>query len=235
MAQLYRLARKALSWAFLAVFAALIGDFAIDVAREHGLFDSPTQRVEAIMNFLQRQPWFWPSVSGLAGLVIGMWIDSVVRQMDTSAGASETHETEMPDYAHGLALVQVQPSLDGKNVTNTLELRIVIRNATGFPLKYEGERYEIVFGEIVLKCSITSAVMPKDGVLTFFPNRGLSRKQYSSLPTRTTGTLEYQIKYGHPERGFSRRAYKLIQIDLFKKKGRANINWIIRNESDDPI
>jgi hypothetical protein len=166
----------------------------------------------------------------------GTWIDSFVRGTGVvGTGTSETHDSTTADYAHGLALVMVQPALDHKNAGNTFELRTVIRNAAGLPLKYEIEKYEVVFGEVVIKCAIGPAVMVKDGILTLIPNHGLSRKQYLDLPARATGTLEYQIKYGHPDRALSRRAYKLIQIDLFKKKNGVNINWIIRNESEEAI
>jgi hypothetical protein len=239
MVSLYRVTRNIVSWVVLAVIAAIVGEFAIDLAREHGVFDSPTQRVEAVMNFLKSQPWFWPCVTGLAGCVAGMWIDSFVRGREAaSTGTSDTHASTTADYAgyaYGLALMAIQPALDPNNAGNTFELRTVIRNAAALPLRYEIEKYEVTFEAVVTKCAIGPAVMPKDGILTLIPNRGLSRKQYADLPQRTTGTLEYQIKYGHPDRALSRRAYKLIQIDLFKKKDTVHINWLIRNESDEAV
>jgi hypothetical protein len=236
MVRLYLLARNTLSWLVLAVLAAVIGEFAIGLAREHGLYGSPTKRVEAVLSFLQNQLWFWPIVAALAGLVVGMWIDSFVRRRGSAdAGTSETHDTTAADYAYGLVLVVIQPSLDDKNPGNTFELRLVMRNSVGLPLKFEVEKYEIIYGDIILKCAVNGAVIPKDGVLTLFPGRGLTRSQYAGLPPRSAGTLEYQIKYGHPDKDFSRRSYKLLQIDLFKKKGRADINWMIRNESEELV
>jgi hypothetical protein len=88
MFRLYRVFRDILTWLFGGVLIALVGEFAISLAREHGFFEHPTERVEAIMGFLsavQDQFWFRPAITSLAGLVIGMWLDSFVRRRIASA------------------------------------------------------------------------------------------------------------------------------------------------------
>lgn len=83
MLKLYGIFRDALSWIFLAIIAALVGEFAIDLAKEHGYFEHPTEQVEAVLSLLatiRDQWWFWPAVGTLAGLVVGMWVDSLVRR-----------------------------------------------------------------------------------------------------------------------------------------------------------
>jgi hypothetical protein len=244
MLQAYRVFRKFISWLLGGLVLALAGEFAIDIAREHGFYDNPTERVAKIASLVETiksEIWFWPAIFSLGGLVVGVWLDAMIRRpaVHATPGAqietASAEEAQPADYAHGLALVQVQPSLDNKNAINTLEIRIVLRNASGLPLRYEVEKYEVIVEANVAKTDITTAVMPRDGVLTLFPRCGFSKKQYSEFKNRTTGTLEYQIKYGDPEKILTRRSYKLIHIDFFKKKGGLNINWIIANESDEEI
>jgi hypothetical protein len=83
MLRLYRIFRDVLTWAVLAIIAALLGEFAIEFGREHKWFERPTERLEAVLGFLgiiQSYPWFWPIFGGLVGLVGGMWLDAVIRR-----------------------------------------------------------------------------------------------------------------------------------------------------------
>jgi hypothetical protein len=80
MLKVYRLFRDAVSWIFLAIVAALVGEFAIDLAKEHGYFEHPTETLEAVMSLLvqvRALSFFWPALTGVGGLVLGMWLDSL--------------------------------------------------------------------------------------------------------------------------------------------------------------
>jgi hypothetical protein len=94
----YRIIRGILTWLLGGVLLALIAEFAVSLVREHGVFDHPTARVEAIMSLLasiRDQVWFWPAVTLLVGLVAGMWIDSLVRRRNPRA-VPETHALPVP-------------------------------------------------------------------------------------------------------------------------------------------
>jgi hypothetical protein len=81
MLRIYRIFRDVLTWLLGGIILAIVGEFAIDLAREHGLFDRPTERVEAVISLLRTirsQFWFSPAAAWLAGLVFGMWMDAAV-------------------------------------------------------------------------------------------------------------------------------------------------------------
>jgi hypothetical protein len=238
MPRIYQPLRTVLTWFVGVVLAALIGEFAIDLAREHGLFDHPTAQVEVAMSLLvtaREQFWFWPALTGLAGLVIGMWLNLFVRQKESgSAATAERNQGQSIDYAHGLALQQIQPSLDLGNAVDTLEIRLVLKNAADGPLKFTIEHFDVEMFGNVTRVAGTTAVIPKDGNLTIFPNKGFSKTQYIGFKSRGVGRIEYSILYGHPDKAPSRRAYKLLHLDLFKKRQGFSLNWIVQNETDEP-
>jgi hypothetical protein len=178
--------------------------------------------------------WFWfifGLVSGIAASFWTAWFFLPAR----SGRAEEVGNGALTiDYAHALALEGLQASLDTGNSTNTYEVRLVLRNTAAGPMKYRIEKYECVIDNIIVKAThLAGNVIPKDGKMAFFPNTGYNKSQYTSLKDRSTGTLEYTIAYGHPDKPPSRRAYKLLRLDLFKKK--KALNWTILNESDEAI
>jgi hypothetical protein len=80
MSRAYKLFRTVFSWTVLAVFAALIGEFAIEVAREHGVYEHPTARLKAVMDLLasvRGSPWLLGSLAFAVGMVVGMWLDTL--------------------------------------------------------------------------------------------------------------------------------------------------------------
>ena len=237
----YKTIRNILSWLIGGILIALIGEFAIDLAREQGFYEHPTDHVVAIMGVLatiKNQFWFWPIVALLAGLVIGMWLDLFFRGR---AGRGDTSRTPVsplgggPDYPYGLALQEVRLSLDLNNLDNTLETRLIIRNASNGPIEYSIEQLDTVVESIIVRAKPSGAILPRDALLTIFAGVGYTLKQYSSFQNRTSGTIEYSMTYGPPGAKPIRRAYKLLSIDIFKKEGEVSWNWIIQNESDEEI
>jgi hypothetical protein len=80
MLKVYKLFRDIISWLFLVIVTALVGEFAIDLAKEHGYFEHPTKTFEAVMSLLvqiKALEFFWPTLTGVGGLVLGMWLDSL--------------------------------------------------------------------------------------------------------------------------------------------------------------
>lgn len=120
MSRLFRLFRIGLTWAVLATLAALLGEFAIELAREHGAFEHPTQRVEATLRLLdtvQGYPWFWPTLFGAGGLVAGMWLDSLVRRRSTESRATVIPADDSVSFGIRTSYVETSArSLVGKSI-----------------------------------------------------------------------------------------------------------------------
>jgi hypothetical protein len=124
--------------------------------------------------------------------------------------------------------------LDLRNPGNTLELRLIIRNASGLPIKFVIEKYDVIIEGQIVKCNLNGAVIARDGIMTISPGHGFTKTQYSSFKSRFRGTIEYILVYGDPDGHLSRRSYKLVSIDFFKKGAALNNNWVIVNESEEP-
>jgi len=141
------------------------------------------------------------------------------------------------DYAHGLVLSEVQPSVDLGNLGNSLELRLQLSNLVGSPLKFFVERYvSTIGGKQVVAKSANPTIIHKESRMTFFPNSGFSKSDYSAFKERETGTLAFSIVYGPPEGAYTRRMEKTLRIDAFKRddQNTFSINWIVQTETDGP-
>jgi hypothetical protein len=104
MPRIYKIFRDLLTWLFGGVLIALIGEFAIELAREHGFFEQPTAKVEAALSLLsmvQTYSWFWPSLSALGGLVMGMWLDNLARGRIARGGTFLAAATTPPGPDQG--------------------------------------------------------------------------------------------------------------------------------------
>jgi hypothetical protein len=78
MRKIYEVFRTVLTTVVAGIVIAVLGEFAIEIAREYGFYTRPTERVGDFLNLIRNLPWFWPSIAGLGGFVSGMWIDTFV-------------------------------------------------------------------------------------------------------------------------------------------------------------
>ncbi|SRR6266699_957471 len=144
------------------------------------------------------------------------------------------------DYSYGLAFNGLQPSLDKNNSVNRFEIRLLLENKVDGPLKFHLEKMVTSISGFSVITQDKQAILPKGGKMTFYPSGGLSAKQYLSLNSRPTGTLEAVIVYGHPDQGFSRRSILDLHLDIFrknvgKKNEDASMNWIITKQIEEQI
>jgi hypothetical protein len=100
MLRIYRIVKDYILPAILAiVILSIVGEFAIDLAREHGLFENPSDRVGAVLKFItsvRDLAFFWPILLFLVGLTLGMWIDSLVlRHFRGRRSAQQTSALEI--------------------------------------------------------------------------------------------------------------------------------------------
>lgn len=142
------------------------------------------------------------------------------------------------DYSYGLGLAEIIPSLDIRNPDNCLEFRLHLRNdVTDAPLRFFVDKIEYTIeGKTVSAAAASPATLAKGGTLVFFPNAGFSRKDYNSFKMRTTGLLQYTIRYGAPNGNYTRSTSKAFDLQIFKQpKQQLAVNWTVRTESDSQI
>jgi len=82
VSNMLRLLRTAVSFVFgaivVAILASVVGEFFIELARERGLYDHPSQRASAAMSALHgfvTQTAFLMFASAVGGLTLGLWLD----------------------------------------------------------------------------------------------------------------------------------------------------------------
>jgi len=136
------------------------------------------------------------------------------------------------NYAYALALERLEPSWDRKNARNTLEIRLVLHNTTGGPVKYLVESLTTDIAGNVVTTKNKGGVIPANKLSTFFPAGGLTQHQFNAAGNRPTGTVRYSILYGHPNEKFARRAVKEMRLDVFKHPKNVSINWYIDVDDD---
>jgi hypothetical protein len=92
---LLRFFRFAATVLFAIVVVPILGEFAVELVREHGFYEHPTATLEAVMRLLtaiREHPWFLPTFCFVGGLVIGMWLDAI-------AGRARKSKTTIDDAA----------------------------------------------------------------------------------------------------------------------------------------
>lgn len=77
---------KTLKWVVgILLFVAItpvIQEFVISVAREYGVFEKPTDRVESIFSAVRNHPWYPFVLTGAVGIFVGVCFDAVARRLD---------------------------------------------------------------------------------------------------------------------------------------------------------
>lgn len=83
MLHIYRIVRGLLTLSFAIIVIPVGGEFFIGLARKRGLYENPSEAASRAMNLLisiADLPLLKPLALVLFGLVIGLWIDSLVRK-----------------------------------------------------------------------------------------------------------------------------------------------------------
>lgn len=78
MAGIRRFARLALAVLTAVILVPVIGEFFVDLARERGFYEHPSESVEAIMNMVASigaNPTYRLIVIGIGSFAIGFWVD----------------------------------------------------------------------------------------------------------------------------------------------------------------
>jgi hypothetical protein len=69
----------------LAIIGAVVSEFFIETAREHGYYTHASERLDAAMSAFSAfvtQPWFLAAAVGCAGVTIGLWADWGLRKVE---------------------------------------------------------------------------------------------------------------------------------------------------------
>ncbi len=76
----------------LAIAAGVIGEFFIELARECGWYDNPSERLDATVSAFSSfvtHPWFIALAAGFFGLAVGAWLDLFLRRRETVVSVAE--------------------------------------------------------------------------------------------------------------------------------------------------
>jgi hypothetical protein len=86
MARFYRIGRFALTVLVALILIPVGGEFFIDLARRQGIYEHPSETAMAIMDKMiavAELPWLKSIALLLTGLMIGLWIDSIIRHKNS--------------------------------------------------------------------------------------------------------------------------------------------------------
>jgi hypothetical protein len=176
------------------------------------------------------------ALTGLGVLVATIWGFNGIVWLRRQRRPSKAQVTF--DYSYALALEEVVPSLDVANASNTLEVRLKIRNHANGPMKFMVERLHTTIGDRFWTMPAKfEAILPRAGGITLFPGGGFTKEAFDKFADTTNGGLEFSILYGHPEDNLSRRATKTLKLNVFKRKDEKGnpfvlVNWVIESEND---
>jgi hypothetical protein len=177
-----------------------------------------------------------------AGLILGEERYPARPESAETASKSSTDKTTsgVANYAYGLSVDRYQPSLDLKNDANTLEIRLLLKNVAGAPLRFLVELLETKACDTTVTTRNLGAVIPKDSQITFFPDGGCNKKSYAELSDRSGGSIYADILYGPPDQPPTRHIVKIVRLQVFKNSESignetVSLHWMIDRDTDDPI
>lgn len=90
-----------LSGAFTLAVAPVVGEYFVELARERELYSSPTDKLEALLNWAGGLfgDWTLYVACGLGGAIVGFVADGWLRQREQTAIATESQTTKaLPDH-----------------------------------------------------------------------------------------------------------------------------------------
>lgn len=191
------------------------------------------------------------SVSGALGydvpqssiIQLGTWLLAAVcgGQAAYSVWAKEhtarmAAEAKLKAHSHGLAFSS-SLGFDGMNEENMLEVRTDITNKSDVPISWYLKNLKTSMEHYKLSEDIDKGpyTLHRGSTTTWFPNRGLSKQQYTSLPRENLGELFYEIEYGVPGEPRDRLAKGTFKLRLIKGVGRADLHWEIGDNEDRQI
>lgn len=125
------------------------------------------------------------------------------------------------DYAYSLALVRPYLGRDMNDDVSYIQPGVVWKNAGPAALKYHVDHFRTVIGDRTVEGQLNrEGIISRDCEMIFM-NPPFSKKQLSGVPQKTTGVIEYRVRYGHPEHGFLRHVTARLNttFDLGDKGG----------------
>lgn len=145
------------------------------------------------------------------------------------------------DYSYALALEGVEICVEDGNEASTMQIRPQFRNVGNGPVKFFIEKLDTtVEDRIASGHRDFDGVIPRAIVRTIMSGAGFQQDAYDQFHDRTTGVMEYAVKYGHPDDAYSRRVTATVALQIVKRKDgagkrTASLIWIMQNEADASI
>ena len=83
----------AAQWLLLGIVIAFVGEWVNTLAREHGYFNQPSQKVSATFGFLLRNPLVHLFAGAILGFASGVWVESFAQRKDLASAAPQPTPT----------------------------------------------------------------------------------------------------------------------------------------------
>jgi hypothetical protein len=169
------------------------------------------------------------AVSAILAIYVGFsqWATGVIHSPETQAAAAtflvllwsyvgitiliDRHHPRdvrsVPDYRYGLTFEGINPNIDFLSDDAWLNFGVQVRNFSQAPIRYHIESFDVRIGTRALPKSEKqfTGYLPRGSGKTISPAAFKKEDVREYFGKRVTGTAEFAITYGHPERKPERR------------------------------
>jgi len=145
-----------------------------------------------------------------------------------------------PDYRYGLTFEGIAPFYNPDQPDEAVfALGIALRNYSNNPIRYDVDSFELHIetrSPPKVKRGVLYGYMPRGGARTSTPAAFRKSDIAEFIGKKTTGTADFSIVYGHPERPPERRLTIATELTLFfHENGSLGFNANIKEEKDEAI
>jgi hypothetical protein len=141
------------------------------------------------------------------------------------------------ECAYGLALDGLHLATDDAQVPPSIQLGIVLRNASNLPLRYKVEEIHVIVGTTAIPYPtfVSDGGLISRGTATTyfypaFPRNAIQPQNQAKV----TAVVEFTIAYGHPDYDLVRRLKRKLDVSL-RLDDKPGVVYLVRSESDEDI
>lgn len=164
----------------------------------------------------------------LTSLTITLWLFIGILNLKTRIFPSKSEQVY--DYAYGLDLVNLHIGYD-KN-QNSVQIGLILRNATNYPLKYEVESLSIIIGDRTIRepkyINKGNIICSHSQRIYFYPP---FKDDVVNKNELTESKVAFKIRYGHPDLGFVRILNNELVANIVVGDS-TSISYLIESEKD---
>lgn len=229
--------RIGLTWALILLIAPVIvsvlAEFFIELARERGLYDRPSETISNIMTALETVTGSWWFIAPgllIVGAAGGLWLDFLVRKLPFRGSEGQVAtavQVRTSDNSQGLDLIPDGIRLEGERHRDGVDLTpiITIRNRGLLPLKARLKTWDCEIAgarsEFKADISYSGTMQPSTGrnirlgkIRLYEPTNAMKGLMKATFIFRSGPN---QTKYAMTAR------YEFAVNDILKKEGKFEI------------